>query len=76
MTEQPYNAAREREEIASRVASFKATQEKFEREREEYFVTTLQNARSGSSRNPRHAAAIHRSGRSQIVVTGRYECHS
>ena len=48
MTEQPYNGAREREEIASRVASFKATQEKFEREREEYFVTTLQNARSGS----------------------------
>jgi len=48
MTEQPYNAAREREEIVSRVASFKATQEKFEREREEYFVTTLQNARSGS----------------------------
>ena len=48
MTEQPYDAAREREEIVSRVASFKATQEKFEREREEYFVTTLQNARSGS----------------------------
>lgn len=49
MTEQPYNAAREREEIVNRVASFKATQEKFEREREEYFVTTLQNARSGSA---------------------------
>ena len=48
MTEQPYNAAREREEIVSRVASFKATQEKFERERDEFFVTTLQNARSGS----------------------------
>ena len=48
MTGQPYSAARERAEIASRVASFKATQEKFEREREEYFVTTLQNARSGS----------------------------
>jgi hypothetical protein len=48
MIEQPYNAAREREEIASRVASFKATQKKFERERDEYFVTTLQNARSGS----------------------------
>jgi chorismate mutase len=45
MIEQPYDAAREREEIVSRVASFKATQEKFEREREEYFVTTLQNAR-------------------------------
>ena len=37
--------AAEREEIASRVATFKATQEKFEREREEYFVTTLENAR-------------------------------
>ena len=48
MTEQLYDAAREREEIVSRVASFKATQERFEREREEYFVTTLQNARSGS----------------------------
>jgi hypothetical protein len=52
MTEQPYSAAQEREEIAARVASFKATQEKFEREREEYFVTTLENARSGSGRLP------------------------
>jgi hypothetical protein len=52
MIEQPYNAAQEREEIAARVASFKATQAKFEREREEYFVTTLQNARSGSERLP------------------------
>jgi hypothetical protein len=52
MTEQNYSAAMEREEIAARVASFKATQEKFEREREEYFVTTLENARSGAdSRN-------------------------
>jgi hypothetical protein len=40
----------EREEIAARVASFKATQEKFEREREEYFVTTLENARHRSDR--------------------------
>jgi len=39
MIEQPYDAAQEREEIAARVASFKATQEKFAREREEYFVT-------------------------------------
>ena len=36
--------AKEREEIAKRVASFKAMQEKFERERDEYFVTTLRNA--------------------------------
>ena len=48
MTEQNYSAAMEREEITARVASFKATQEKFEREREEYFVTTLENARSGA----------------------------
>jgi chorismate mutase len=52
MIEQPYDAAQEREEIAARVASFKAMQEKFQREREEYFVTTLENARSrhGSER--------------------------
>lgn len=36
--------AKERAEIAERVASFKATQAKFERERDEYFVTTLRNA--------------------------------
>jgi chorismate mutase len=52
MTEQAYSVAQEREEIAARVASFKATQAKFEREREEYFVTTLENARSGSGRPP------------------------
>jgi len=46
ISEQPYDPAREREEIANRVASFKATQEKFAREREEYFVTTLENARA------------------------------
>jgi chorismate mutase len=39
--------AREREEIAVRVANFKATQEKFKREREEYFTTTLESARHG-----------------------------
>jgi chorismate mutase len=52
MTEQQNNAAREREEIAARIASFKATQEKFEREREEYFVTTLDNARHSFERPP------------------------
>ena len=45
MTEQQDRRTREREEIAARVASFKATQEKFKREREEYFFTTLQSAR-------------------------------
>lgn len=48
MTKQEDNLARERKEIAARVATFKATQEKFRREREEYFVTTLENARNGT----------------------------
>ena len=39
------DAASEREEIAARVAFFKATQEKFERERAEYFAATLERAR-------------------------------
>ena len=48
MTEQQQERlAQQRAEIAARVASFKATQEKFERERDEYFVTTLRNARAG-----------------------------
>ena len=46
MTESEDRLAREREEIAARVANFKATQEKFQREREEYFVVTLENARN------------------------------
>jgi hypothetical protein len=45
MSERYDRLAREREEIAARVANFKATQEKFKREREKYFVTTLENAR-------------------------------
>jgi hypothetical protein len=44
MTKQDEPLAREREEIAARVASFKATQEKFERERDEFFRKTLQDA--------------------------------
>lgn len=50
MTEQQNTAAREREEITGRLASFKATQQKFEREREEYYATTLGNAWSGFGR--------------------------
>jgi hypothetical protein len=50
MTEQQQRLAQEREEIAIRVANFKATQEKFEREREKYFVTTMENARNKSNR--------------------------
>jgi len=53
MTEPPNNAALEREEITMRVANFKATQQRFERERDEFFVATLGNARL--SENPRHA---------------------
>jgi hypothetical protein len=53
MTEENDRRAREREEIAARVASFKATQEKFKREREQYFFTTLENARH--SENSRRA---------------------
>lgn len=45
MTEDEERKARERDEIAARVATFRATQEKFKREREEYFVSTLENAR-------------------------------
>ena len=52
MTEHRDNAASEREEIAARVASFKAMQQKFERERERYFVTTLENARQSQNTSP------------------------
>jgi chorismate mutase len=52
MTEQQERLAREREEIASRVANFKATQKKFEREREEYYVATMSNAWDGFHRPP------------------------
>jgi chorismate mutase len=52
MTEREDRLARERKEIAARIASFKATQEKFKREREEYYVTTLENARNGSDTKP------------------------
>jgi hypothetical protein len=52
MTEKQERLARERENIASRVASFRATQEKFEREREEYYVTTLSSAWDGFHRPP------------------------
>jgi chorismate mutase len=47
MSEQYDRLARERAEIAARVASFKATQDKFKREREEYCTATLDSARFG-----------------------------
>ena len=40
LTERQERLAKEREEIAARVASFKATQEKFQRERDEFFRRT------------------------------------
>ena len=49
MTEKENRLAKEREEIAARVASFRATQEKFEREREEYCSRTLQAARGSKT---------------------------
>ena len=49
MTEQEQRLADERKEIADRVANFKAMQAKFQREREEYFTTTLRNAREGKA---------------------------
>jgi chorismate mutase len=45
MNEEKDALALERKEIAARVANFKATQEKFKREREKYFVATLERAR-------------------------------
>lgn len=44
MTERQDDLATEREEIASRIARFKATQEKFAREREEYAAATMESA--------------------------------
>jgi hypothetical protein len=52
MTEKQERLARERADIALRVASFRATQEKFEREREEYYVTTLSSVWDGFHRPP------------------------
>jgi hypothetical protein len=52
MTELQQRIAEERDEIAARVANFRATQEQFAREREEYFFTTRGNARHSSERPP------------------------
>jgi hypothetical protein len=50
MTEKEERLARDRAEIAARIARFRATQQKFEREREEYYATTLSNAINGTGR--------------------------
>jgi hypothetical protein len=48
MTEQQKRKrmALERKEIAARVATFKATQEKFQRDREAYYEATMETARA------------------------------
>jgi hypothetical protein len=43
ITERQDRLAREREEIAARIATFRATQEKFQREREEFFRRAWRN---------------------------------
>ena len=48
-TEKEERLARDRAEIEARVASFRETQQKFEREREQYCDTTLANAVNGSA---------------------------
>lgn len=50
MTEQQERLARARKEIADRVANFRATQKKFEAERQDYYKTTLSNAWDGYDR--------------------------
>jgi chorismate mutase len=49
MTEQEQRLANERNEIADRVANFKAMQARFQREREVYCTTTLRNACEGKA---------------------------
>jgi hypothetical protein len=44
MSEQADHAALEREQIAARLANFKATQQRFQRERDEYFLSTLERS--------------------------------
>ena len=45
-TEQQEKRTVEREEIAARVAIFKATQEKFQKDREQYYAATMEAARA------------------------------
>jgi hypothetical protein len=50
MTDKEERLARDRAEIAARVASFRETQQKFERARKEYCEATLASAINGSRR--------------------------
>jgi hypothetical protein len=59
MSENERRPASERDNIAARLANFKATQEKFQREREVYFAATLEKAR----REPRMPSPFKRSER-------------
>jgi hypothetical protein len=52
MSNDERGAGSERNNIGIRVANFKATQEKFQREREVYFAATLEKAR-GDWREPK-----------------------
>lgn len=47
--ERQEHLAREREDIAARVAKFKATQDRFMREREEYAAAAWRKASPGNS---------------------------
>jgi hypothetical protein len=47
----PKDKLSERDAIGKRVADFKATQHKFEREREDYFRRTMSTIHSGSTEN-------------------------
>jgi len=48
MAEKDSRQTSERDEIAARVAAFRDTQEKFQRERDEFFVSTMQSTRRPS----------------------------
>jgi len=50
MTDKEERLARDRAEIAARIARFRETQQKFERARVEYCETTLSNAINGAGR--------------------------
>jgi len=51
MSETETRIRREREEIAARIANFRATQQRFAREREEYYAATLGKAWNGPAQS-------------------------
>jgi hypothetical protein len=52
-TDEQSPPANVRDEIAARVARFKATQEKFAREREAFYLATMKRALNDSTRGPK-----------------------